>query len=93
MSGLLGWLREHKNGIAAVVALVVVWRVARFALGSTWLLVGWDDMLGVGEWALEHWPQLATALLVVFATVFLTVRALIPWLERRERRKRTRAAR
>ena len=90
MSPLLGWLREHKNGIAAVVALVVVWRVARFVLGSTWLLVGWDDMVGVGEWTLEHWWPLAAALLVVFVTVFLTVRALIPWLERREQRKRTR---
>jgi hypothetical protein len=49
VSRLLGWLSEHKNGVAAVAALLVVWRVARFALGV------------------------------------LTVRAVIPWLERRAR--------
>jgi len=46
VSRLLGWLSEHKNGVAAVAALLVVWRVARFALGSAWLLAGWDDILG-----------------------------------------------
>ena len=55
MSRLLGWLSEHKNGVAAVVALLAVWRVARFTLGSAWVLA------------------------------FLTVRAVIPWLERRAR--------
>jgi hypothetical protein len=43
VSRLLGWLSEHKNGVAAVVALLAVWRVARFALGSAWVLGGWDD--------------------------------------------------
>ena len=93
MSRLLAWLREHKNGVAAVVALVVVWRVARFAIGSAWVLAGWDDVVGVGDWALERWPQVATALSLVFVAVFMTVRAVIPWLERRERDKRTRSSR
>lgn len=85
MSRLLGWLSEHKNGVAAVVALLAVWRVARFALGSAWLLGGWDDILGVGDWALERWPLVATGLSAVFVLAFLTVRAVIPWLERRAR--------
>jgi hypothetical protein len=88
VSRLLHWLREHKNGVAAVVALVAVWRVARFALGSTWLLAGWDDVMGVGNWVLERWPLVAVALAVAFVAVFFTVRAVIPWLERREQRKR-----
>ena len=45
MSRLLGWLSEHKNGVAGVVALLAVWRVARFTLGSAWVLGGWDDIL------------------------------------------------
>lgn len=85
MSRLLGWLSEHKNGVAAVAALLVVWRVARFALGSAWLLAGWDDILGVGDWALERWPLAAAALALVFILAFLTVRAVIPWLEHRAR--------
>lgn len=85
MSRLLGWLSEHKNGVAAVVALLAVWRVARFALGSAWLLGGWDDILGVGDWALERGPLVAPGLSAVFVLAFLTVRAVIPWLERRAR--------
>lgn len=92
MNRLLVWLREHKNGVAAVVALFVVWRVARLALGSAWVLAGWDDVLGVGNWALERWPLFALALALVFAAVFVTVRAVIPWFERREHDKRTRAS-
>jgi hypothetical protein len=92
VSRLLAWLREHKNGVAAVVALVVVWRVARFALGSAWVLAGWDDVVGVGNWALERWAPVAAALALVFAAVFVTVRAVIPWLERREQDKRTRSS-
>ncbi|HVD55303.1 MAG TPA: hypothetical protein VNC17_00560 [Thermoleophilaceae bacterium] len=49
------------------------------------MLGGWDDILGVGDWALERWPLVAAALAVVFILVFLTVRAVIPWLERRGR--------
>jgi hypothetical protein len=82
---LLSWLSEHKTGVAAVVALFAVWRVARFALGSAWVLAGWDDIVGVGDWALEHWPFAIAALMLVFVAVFLTVRAVIPWLERRGR--------
>ena len=85
MSRLLGWLSEHKNGVAAVVALLAVWRVARFALGSAWLLGGWDDILGVGDWAFERWPLVGAGLSAVFVLAFLTVRAVIPWLERRAR--------
>jgi hypothetical protein len=92
VSRLLAWLREHKNGVAALVALVVVWRVARFALGSAWVLAGWDDVVGVGNWALERWAPVAAALALVFAAVFVTVRAVIPWLERREQDKRTRSS-
>lgn len=83
MNRLLAWLREHKNGVAVAVALFAVWRVARFALAGTWLLAGWNDILGAGDWALERWPLVAVALALVFVLVFLTVRALIPWLERR----------
>jgi hypothetical protein len=92
LNRLLAWLREHKNGVAAVVALVVVWRVARFALGSAWVLAGWDDVVEVGNWALERWAPVAAALALVFAAVFVTVRAVIPWLERREQDKRTRSS-
>jgi hypothetical protein len=83
VSRLLGWLSEHKNGVAAVVALLAVWRVARFAIGGAWVLGGWDDILGVGDRALDRWPLVAAALAVVFVLAFLTVRAVIPWLERR----------
>ena len=83
MKGLLGWLREHKNGVAAVVALVAVWRVARWASGGAWLLARWDDFGDVGGWALEHWLLVVAALVLLFAAVFVTVRAVIPWLERR----------
>lgn len=83
MNRLFGWLREHKSGVAVAVALFVVWRVVRFALASTWVLAGWDDVLGVGDWALERWPLVAAALVLVFIVVFLTVRAAIPWLDRR----------
>jgi hypothetical protein len=80
---LFAWLREHKSGVAVAVALFAVWRVARFALASTWVLAGWDDVLGAGDWALERWWLVATVLVAVFVVVFLTVRALIPWLDRR----------
>ena len=62
MNRLLAWLREHKNAVAAVVALVVVWRVARFALGSAWVLAGWDDVVAwatgrssAGPWWPPRW--------------------------------------
>jgi hypothetical protein len=80
---LLRWLSEHKNGVAAVVAVFAVWRLARLALGSAWVLAGWDDILGVGDSALERWPLVAAALALIFVVVFLTVRVVIPWLERR----------
>ena len=85
LSRLLAWLGEHKNGVAAAVALFAVWRVARWALGSAWVLAGWDDIGAVGSWALERWPLVAAVLAAVFAGVFATVRTLIPWLERRTR--------
>ena len=53
------------------------------------MLAGWDDVVGVGDWALERWPLVAAALALVFVAVFVTVRAVIPWLERREHDKRT----
>jgi hypothetical protein len=80
---LFAWLREHKSGVAVAVALFAVWRLARFALASTWVLAGWDDVLGAGDWALERWPLVAAVLVGVFIVVFLTVRAVIPWLDRR----------
>jgi hypothetical protein len=69
----------------------VVWRVARFSLGSAWVLAGWDDVVGVGDWTLERWPLVAAALALVFVAVFVTVRAVIPWLERRQGEKSTRS--
>lgn len=89
MRGLLAWLSRHRTGAAAVIAAFAVWRFARFAVGSAWLVAGWDDIVGVGDWALERWPLAAACLVLVFGAVFFTVRALIPWLERRERRNRT----
>ncbi len=86
MSGLLAWLSRHKSVAAGVVATVVVWRVARNVIAGTWLLAGWDDIQDVGEWALEHWVWFALGLALLFAVVFLTVRALIPWLEERSRK-------
>lgn len=87
MKGLPAWLSKHRNGVAAAVALFAVWRVARWLIGSAWFLAGWDDVVGVGEWALDRWLLVAVGLAMVFVAVFLTVRALIPWLERREQRK------
>jgi hypothetical protein len=60
----------------------LVWRVARNVIAGTWLIAGWDDIKDVGEWALARWVWFALGL----ALVFLTVRALIPWLEERSRR-------
>jgi len=82
LSRLLAWLSRHKSAAAGVVAAVVVWRVARNVIAGTWLIAGWDDIRDVGEWALERWVWFA----LVFAAVFLTMRALIPWLEERSRR-------
>ena len=87
MKGLLGWLSRHRNGVAALAAVFVVWRVLRAALGGAWVLAGWDDIAGVGDWALEHWLLVALALAAVFVAVFFVVRSVIPWLERRERRR------
>jgi hypothetical protein len=86
LSRLLAWLNRHKSAAAGVVAAVVVWRVARNVIAGTWLIAGWDDIKGVGEWALERWVWFALALVLLFALVFFTVRALIPWLEERSRR-------
>lgn len=83
MNRLFAWLREHKSGVAVAVALFAVWRVARFALATTWVLAGWDDVLDAGDWALARWWLVAAVLIAVFVAVFLTVRALIPWLDRR----------
>ncbi len=87
LKGLLGWLSRHRNGVAALAAVFVVWRVLRAALGGAWVLAGWDDIAGVGDWALEHWLLVALALAAVFVAVFFVVRSVIPWLERRERRR------
>jgi hypothetical protein len=86
LSRLLAWLNRHKSAAAGVVAAVAVWRVARNGIAGTWLIAGWDDMEDVGAWALERWLWFALGLVLVFAAVFLTVRALIPWLEERSRR-------
>jgi hypothetical protein len=86
LSRLLAWLNRHKSAAAGLVAAVVVWRVARGVIAGTWALAGWDDIRGVGEWALERWVWFALALALVFALVFLTVRALIPWLDARSHR-------
>lgn len=87
MKGLLAWLSQHRNGVAAAVAAFAVWRVARWLLASAWFLAGWDDVVGVGEWALDRWPLVGLGLGLIFIAVFLAVRSLIPWLERRERHK------
>jgi bacteriorhodopsin len=86
LSRLLAWLSRHKSAAAGVVAAVVVWRVARNVIAGAWLIAGWDDIGDVGEWAIERWVWFALGLALVFAAVFLTVRALIPWLEERSRR-------
>jgi hypothetical protein len=86
LSRLLAWLNRHKSAAAAVVAVVAVWRVARSVIAGTWALAGWDDIRDVGDWALERWVWFALGLAVLFALVFLTVRALIPWLDERSRR-------
>jgi hypothetical protein len=86
LSRLLAWLSRHKSAAAGVVAAVVVWRVARNVIAGTWLIAGWDDIRDVGGWALERWVWFALGLALVFAAVFLTVRALIPWLEERSRK-------
>jgi small-conductance mechanosensitive channel len=93
LRSLLAWLSQHRNVVAAVVAVFAVWRVARWLIGSAWFLAGWDDIVGVGEWALDRWPLVALVLGMVFVAVFLAVRSLIPWLERREQRKRAESAR
>ncbi len=86
MNRLLAWLSRHKSAAAVVAAVFVVWRVARSVIAGTWALAGWDDIKGVGEWAIERWVWFAAALVLLFAAVFLTVRALIPWLEERSRK-------
>ena len=86
MSRLLAWLNRHKSAAAGVVAAVVVWRVARSVIAGTWALAGWDDIRDVGEWALERWVWFALGLARPVRAVFLTVRALIPWLDERSRR-------
>ena len=86
MSRLLAWLNRHKSAAAGVVAALVVWRVARAVIAGTWALAGWDDVRDVGEWALDRWVWFALGLAVLFAAVYLIVRALIPWLDERSRR-------
>ena len=86
MSRLLAWLNRHKSAAAGVVAVVAVWRVARSVIAGTWALAGWDDIRDVGDWALERWVWFALGLAVLFALAFLTVRAVIPWLDERSRR-------
>ena len=86
MSRLLAWLNRHKSAAAGVVAVVAVWRVARSVIAGTWALAGWDDIRDVGDWALERWVWFALGLAVLFALAFLTVRALIPWLDERSGR-------
>ena len=63
--------------MAVAIAAFAVWRVARWLIGSAWLVAGWDDIAGVGEWALDRWPLVALALALVFVAVFGAVRALI----------------
>jgi hypothetical protein len=86
VNALFAWLRRNKSAAATVVALFVVWRVARAAIGGAWVLAGWDDVRGVGEWALEHWIWFGLGLAVLFLVVFFTVRAVIPWLDDRARK-------
>jgi hypothetical protein len=88
----LEWVRRHRTGVAAAVAAFVVWRVARLAFGTAWFLAGWDDIVGVGEWTLERWPLALAALAAIFVVVFLAVRALIPWIERRQSARRNSSA-
>jgi hypothetical protein len=86
---LLEWLARHRSAVAAAAALFVVWRVARAVIGGVWFFAGWDDIAGAGEWTLDRWPLVAAGLAAVFLAVFLVVRAVIPWLERRERSRST----
>ena len=60
-----------------------MWRVARNVIAGTWLIAGWDDIKDGGVGARALW---FARLALVFAAVFLTARALIPWLEERSRR-------
>jgi hypothetical protein len=87
--GILEWLARHRSAVAAAAALFVVWRVVRAVIGGVWFFAGWDDIAGAGDWTLDHWPLAVAALAALFALVFVVVRAVIPWLERRERSRPT----
>lgn len=87
MQRALGWVRRHRGLVAAVVAVWVVLKGARWIAGGAWAArewIPWDD---VWPWLRSHWLAGALVVLAAGAVVFAGVRAAIGVLDRRERAK------
>lgn len=88
MAKAIEWLKRRRSLAAAVAGLYVVFRIARAVFGFGVSFGGFRFLDSAAGFLENHWLLTVGALAVVFLAVFVIVRWVIDWLDRRERSKR-----
>ena len=88
MAGVIEWLKRRRSLAAAVAGVYVVLKVVRWVAGIGTSFGGLRFLEEATDFLSDHWLLAVAVLGVLFLAVFVTVRWVIDWLDRRERRKR-----
>ena len=86
MAGVIEWLGRRRSIAAAVAALYVVFRVARWVGGIGWSFGRVGFLESAADFLSDHWLAAAAVLAAIFLATFVAVRATIGELTRRVRR-------
>jgi hypothetical protein len=81
--GALRWLYERRGIVAAAVAVWVVLKLLRGAVGLGWAFREVIPWSGVGTWLETHWYVGLAALVAAFALAFVAARYALGWAGRR----------
>lgn len=88
VAGVFDWLKRRRSLAAALAGLYAAWRVGKLVLGIGWSFGGVRFLESAPGFLADHLLIALAVLAGVFALTFVTVRWLIDWLDRRERRRR-----
>ena len=78
MQRALEWAKRWRTLVAAIVALWVLLRVLRWALGAAWATRGLDGLQeAVADFAVGHWIAIVGAAALLVAVVFVAVRTAV----------------